>query len=124
MKQVFNTLMVIVLFLCITLIALEMAGPKQPQVNYPEEMELAEIGDKLMVEDINKDGIQLGFYNIKHQCDWEDCEHQGEIVDQNNFVSYWGYEEMTDGWCVEMTHFMNPEMTYEECDAYVMSGVE
>ncbi len=59
-----------------------------------------------------------------HYCIWEDCGHQGQIKDQNNFVSYWGYEEMTDGWCVEMTHFINPEMTYEECDAYVFSGVE
>lgn len=124
MKQVFNTLMVIVLFLGITAVAMAMTEPKQLQVNYPEEMALAEIGDKLIVEDINQDGIQLGFYNIKHQCNWEDCYHQGEVVDQNNFVSYWGCEEFTDGWCVEMTHFMNPEMTYEECEAYVFSGVE
>lgn len=100
MKQVFNTLMVIVLFLCITLIALEIAGPKEAYSVTPFETV------------------------TKHYCDWEDCGHQGEVVDQNNFVSYWEYEEFTDGWCVEMTHFMNPEMTYEECEAYVFSGVE
>lgn len=100
MKQIFNTLMVIVFFLCITLITLEIAGPKEAYSVTPFETV------------------------TKHHCDWEDCYHQGEVVDQNNFVSYLGYEEMTDGWCVEMTHFMNPEMTYEECDAYVMSGVE
>ena len=60
----------------------------------------------------------------KHYCTWEDCEHQGEEMDQWKFVSQWGHEEMTDEWCVEMTHFMDPHMTYEECEAYVSSGVE
>ena len=59
-----------------------------------------------------------------HYCTWVDCDHQGEALDQYNFVSYWGYEEMTDGWCVEMTHFMDPQLSYEECEAYVFSGVE
>lgn len=59
-----------------------------------------------------------------HTCNWEDCDHQGEVINQWLFVSQWGYEEMTDGWCVEMTHFMDPQLSYEECDAYVMSGVE
>ena len=59
-----------------------------------------------------------------HTCTWEDCDHQGEVINQWLFVSQWGYEEMTDGWCVEMTHFTNPNWTYEECNAYVLSGVE
>lgn len=61
-----------------------------------------------------------------HYCDWGDCPHQGENMDQHNFISKWkgGYDELTDGWCVEMTHFMNPTWTYEQCEDYVFSGVE
>lgn len=61
-----------------------------------------------------------------HYCTWEDCPHQGENMNQHEFVSKWmgGYPEMSDGWCVEMTHFMNPTWTYEQCEDYVMSGVE
>ena len=59
-----------------------------------------------------------------HTCTWEDCDHQGEVINQWLFVSQWGYEEMTDGWCVEMTHFMDPQLSYEECEQYVFSGVE
>ena len=70
--------------------------------------------------------ISFGIYfNMdRHYCDWEDCNHKGKEMDQFKFVSQWGYEEMTDGWCIEMTHFMNPEMTYEECEQYVFEGVE
>ena len=59
-----------------------------------------------------------------HKCDWVDCDHQGEEMDQWKFVSQWGHEEYTDSWCVEITHFMNPEMSYEETEEYVFSGVE
>lgn len=59
-----------------------------------------------------------------HQCDWEDCELVGLEMDQHKFVSKWGAEEMTDAWCVEITHFINPELTYEQCEDYVFSGVE
>ena len=59
-----------------------------------------------------------------HTCTWEDCDHQGEVINQWSFVSQWGNEEFTDGWCVEMTHFMDPQLSYEECEAYVFSGVE
>lgn len=41
---------------------------------------------------------------IGHKCTWEDCEVQGETV----FYSQWGYEEGTDGYCVELAHFQNP----------------
>ena len=70
--------------------------------------------------------ISVGIYlNMdRHYCSWEDCGYQGKVVHQYLFTSDWGYEEMTDGWCIEMTHFMNPEMTYEECEQYVFEGVE
>lgn len=60
----------------------------------------------------------------KHHCNWDDCEHQGEILNQWTFSSEWEAEEYSDLWCIEFTHFMNPEMTYEECEQYVFSGVE
>lgn len=65
------------------------------------------------------------YYNDnKHRCYWEDCGHYGQVMNQHQFVSQWGYEELTDGWCVEMTHFMNPDWTYEQCEDYVFAGIE
>ena len=77
-------------------------------------------------------GVFTGFTTIKtekpttniHYCNWVDCSHQGEVMKETKFISEWGFEESTDGWCVELTHFMNPEMTYEQCEKYVFSGVE
>ena len=71
--------------------------------------------NKLLTQDIEY---------VQHQCNWEDCDHQGELMDSRFFVSYWGYENETDGFYTELTHFMNPEMTYKEVEDYVMSGVE
>ena len=62
--------------------------------------------------------------NTTHKCDWEDCDQQGEVIDQLQFKSQWGYEEHTDGFYVELTHFVNPTWTYEQCEQYVFSGVE
>ena len=59
-----------------------------------------------------------------HKCDWVDCEHIGEEMNQDTFKPQWGCEEMTDCYLVELTHFMNPEMSYEETEEYVFSGVE
>lgn len=59
-----------------------------------------------------------------HKCNWEDCEHIGEVMNPDKFTSHWGCEEMTDCYLVELTHFMNPEMSYEMCEEYVQSGVE
>lgn len=60
----------------------------------------------------------------RHYCSWEDCGYQNEVMDQWLFMSESGAEEFTDTWCIEMTHFLNPEMTYEECEQYVFEGVE
>ena len=70
--------------------------------------------------------ISFGIYlNMdKHYCNWEDCGYQNEVMDQWLFMSESGSDEFTDTWCIEMTHFLNPEMTYEECEQYVFEGVE
>lgn len=59
-----------------------------------------------------------------HQCNWEDCDHVGQVMDQHAFTTAWGADEGTDAFYTELTHFMNPEMTYEECEDYVFSSVE
>ena len=59
-----------------------------------------------------------------HTCNWEDCQQQDKIMNKHNFTSTWGYEPDTDGYYTELTHFMNPNWTYEQCEDYVFSGVE
>ncbi len=56
-----------------------------------------------------------------HQCNWEDCEHNGEIMSPEYFTSYWGYDNYTDGYNVELTHYMNPNWTYEQCEDYIFN---
>ena len=65
--------------------------------------------------------ILLLFYSKIHQCNWDYCPHKGKLIISSNFISYWGYEEDTDGYLCEYTHFMNPAWTYEECEDYVFS---
>ena len=65
--------------------------------------------------------ILLLFYSKIHQCNWNYCPHKGKLMISSNFISYWGYEEDTDGYLCEYTHFMNPSWTYEECEDYVFS---
>ena len=55
---------------------------------------------------------------IGHQCNWEDCE----LVGQTSFHSTWGYDSLTDGWCLELTHFEHPDWSYEKCDHWIMCG--
>lgn len=57
--------------------------------------------------------------NPKHYCNWVDCEYQGEVISKDNFTSKWGYIPESDGYVVELTHFMNPKWTYEQCEEYV-----
>lgn len=56
-----------------------------------------------------------------HTCNWDYCPHKGKLMISSNFISYWGYEEDTDGYLCEYTHFMNPYWTYEECEDYIFS---
>lgn len=97
---------------------------KHKRISFPEEIQLVKAGDKLVVDIVTDKEIILAYDN--HYCDWEDCPHQGENMDQHNFISKWkgGYDELTDGWCVEITHFMNPNWTYEQCEDYVFAGIE
>lgn len=90
----------------------------------PEEFNEAKIGQKFMLLEDEKGNKILSYYQEVHNCDWEDCSHFNEIIDQDNFISKWGYEPDTDGYYVELTHFMNPDWTYEQCEDYVFSGVE
>lgn len=94
------------------------------QVVLPKETSLVKAGDKLIVDIVTDKEIVLTYDN--HYCDWIDCPHQGEYMDQHKFISKWdgGYEKLTDSWSIELVHFMNPEWTYEQCEEYVMSGVE
>lgn len=62
--------------------------------------------------------------NNLHTCNWEDCNYQNKSVTVDNFKSTWGYEEHTDGFYVELTHIAQPHWTYEQCEEYVMSGIE
>ena len=41
--------------------------------------------------------ILLLFYSKIHQCNWDYCPHEGKLMISSNFISYWGYEEDTDG---------------------------
>ena len=69
-------------------------------------------------------GYNMATPNNTHQCSWEDCVYEGQEMDQSQFTSNWGDEEGTDSFYVELTHFMHPEMTHEQCEDYVFSGVE
>lgn len=62
--------------------------------------------------------ILTSFSPFIHKCDWEDCEQTNRIF----FESKWGFEEYTDGWCVEKTHFNHPDWSYEQCEDYVFTS--
>lgn len=50
-----------------------------------------------------------------HRCSFEGCEQVGRI----GFVST--YEEGSDAYCIELTHFLHPNWTYEQVEAYVFN---
>ena len=69
-------------------------------------------------------GVILILINIStlfHFCDWEDCTHNYEYKSFNNFKSAYNAEEYSDLYLIELTHFLNPTWTYEECEDYVFS---
>ena len=63
--------------------------------------------------------VLLFAYNARIK--WEDCQQQDKIMNKHNFTSTWGYEPDTDGYYTELTHFINPNWTYEQCEDYVFS---
>lgn len=124
MTVAFNMLLIIVVLLLGSVITYEIHKSNETEIELPEEIALAVPGDKLMVT-WNADNKVIIEYDMQyHVCNWEDCEHKGELMNAERFVSLWGYEEDTDGYLVELTHYMNPEMTYEQTEAYVFSGME
>ena len=69
-------------------------------------------------------GVILILINIStlfHFCDWEDCTHNYEYKSNHNFKSAYNAEEYSDLYLIELTHFLNPTWTYEECEDYVFS---
>ena len=62
--------------------------------------------------------------NKIHNCNWKDCKWVNKPIDEKTFISKYGNEEYTDSWCIELTHYTNPKLTYEQCEDYVFAGVE
>ena len=60
----------------------------------------------------------------KHYCEWGDCMHLGEVMDQDKFKPKWGCKEYTDCYYGELTHFMQPTLTSQQVENYVMQGVK
>ena len=65
--------------------------------------------------------ISMYISTILHFCDWEDCTHNYEYKSVSNFKSAYNAEEYSDLYLIELTHFLNPTWTYEECEDYVFS---
>lgn len=53
---------------------------------------------------------------IGHQCAMEDCDKIGN----KSFTS--DYEEGTDGYLFDLTHYKNPYWSYEQCEEFVFSS--
>ena len=69
-------------------------------------------------------GVILILINIStlfHFCNWEDCTHNYEYKSFSNFESAYNAEKYSDLYLIELTHFLNPSWTYEECEDYVFS---
>ena len=65
--------------------------------------------------------ILLYMLSLFHICNWEDCTHNFELRLEDNFVSAYGFEDNSDLYLIELTHFLNPSWGYEECKDYVFS---
>ena len=65
--------------------------------------------------------ISMYISTLLHFCDWEDCTHNYEYKSVSNFKSAYNAEEYSDLYLIELTHFLNPTWTYEECEDYVFS---
>ena len=66
--------------------------------------------------------ILLYILSFLHICNWEDCTHNFELRLEDNFVSAYGFEDNSDLYLIELTHFLNPSWKYEECEDYVFNN--
>ena len=65
--------------------------------------------------------ISMYISSLLHFCNWEDCTHNFEYKSFNNFESAYNAEEYSDLYLIELTHFLYPTWTYEECEDYVFN---
>ena len=66
--------------------------------------------------------ILLYMLSFLHICNWEDCTHNFELRLEDNFVSAYGFEDNSDLYLIELTHFMHSSWEYEECEDYVFNN--
>ena len=66
--------------------------------------------------------ILLYILSFLHICNWEDCTHNFELRLENNFVSAYGFEDNSDLYLIELTHFIHPSWKYEECEDYIFDN--
>ena len=66
--------------------------------------------------------ILLYMLSFLHICNWEDCTHNFELKLEDNFVSAYGFEDNSDLYLIELTHFLNPSWKYEECEDYIFDN--
>ena len=66
--------------------------------------------------------ILLYILSFLHICNWEDCTHNFELRLEDNFVSAYGFEDNSDLYMIELTHFLHPSWEYEECEDYIFDN--
>ena len=66
--------------------------------------------------------ILLYMLSLFHICNWEDCTHNFELRLEDNFVSAYGFEDNSDLYLIELTHFIHPSWEYEECEDYIFDN--
>ena len=66
--------------------------------------------------------ILLYILSFLHICNWEDCTHNFELRLEDNFVSAYGFEDNSDLYLIELTHFIHPSWEYEECEDYIFDN--
>lgn len=49
--------------------------------------------------------ILLYIMSFLHICNWEDCTHNFELRLEDNSVSAYGFEDNSDLYLIELTHF-------------------
>ena len=66
--------------------------------------------------------ILMYVLSLFHICNWEDCTHNFVLRLEDNFVSAYGFEDNSDLYLIELTHFLNPSWKYEECEDYIFDN--